>query len=501
MSWPDEAPSTPPPPADALPRVERSEIGPVPAFWSEHEDAPFTATLAFRVGEADERLGTHGRCLLLAGLVLPDEPQAEVAITTSVTTLRTCFTVTGPADAAGAALSRIARSIATLRTDHAGMVIDRVLAAWNPVQRWDLTLMAHRFGSRSYGLGGFPLLGLRYPDLPAFEEWARTWFTAQNAVVSANHRPPSSLDLHALGEGTRKVLPEAHEIERSYPALVRGADQTLAVSFFGPFDPVAELAVDLLVGRMASRLAAFDVAVGPPSVVTRHTGSNQSTVTLEIVAPNELVDSIRQSLSAEIFSFGMNGPSVDELDQARIALRRSRPSGDRRNEEREARAELFGEALDLDAALLAPAEALAAAVRRLSAAPIWLLPRDVPIEDQRVVPVGHGTHQVTDGETHTVAPGATGDEGAVQLIAGAAGITSHFPNGSTSTVLFADAVALEHHPDGGRTLWGDDGTALHLDPQRWPNGQQLVAWIDQCVDPWLILGAPTEDEPPPPPGG
>lgn len=476
-------------------RVEHDRIGAVPAFWGTDDGSVLDATLTFRIGEADERLRTRGRCHLVRALVLEDLDVADVQVTGSITTLRTSFTATGSDAGVAAALTTIARRLTALRSDRVSEVVPRILQAWCPPERWDTELMSLRFGSRGYGLSALPLLGLGDLDTAAFDDWVRTWFTARNVVLSANRRMRTEPDLGALGDGITKPLPPPHQLERPYPVLGRGDGGRLAVSFLSRYDAVAALVYDLVIDRIHRRCAALAPGVRRPRSVARRTGPGLATIGVSIELPDDVIAPAYEAISSELFGLAMNGPTGDELDRARIAIRRSRQRGgdrDRDAARRQATHHLFGEPNREEIALRARPEELAKVVRDAVPRAIWMVPPTVELHDARLLaidtvgdaPVGPDT---AEGETWPARRSGSTPDAPVRLVVSADHLSLIRGDGTITTTRFTDIVALESLGDGRRVLWHVNGARWVVDPTDWVDGDHIGTALETGVDPWVVL--------------
>lgn len=489
--------------------IEDGTLGRVKACWGNDGQGPFSATLAFRIGEADERLRTRGRCHLVRALVLDGLDTVGVEIRGSVTTLRTRFEITGDEPAVATALTAITRRLGALRTDRVESIIADVESAWRPPARWDTELMSLRFGSRGYGLPALPLLGLRDLDVGAFDDWVRTWFTAQNAVLSCNRPPSEGLDLGALGDGVPKALPEPHQVVRALPGLATGPDEHLSVSFLSRFDSRAILLSDLIVDRLHARCVQIDSGIARPVSVARRTGPGLATFSLSLDAPDSSITELQAALSSELFDLSMNGPDDDELARARIAYRRGRhrsSDGSHRTISEYATALLFDEALDAHAALGASRAQFADVIRDGLTRAIWSVPASVTIADRRLLPIGDAADGSGSDRNRPVGADIAGPRGTVafdevgpapgeshprRLVVSDRAVALVPPAGAATVLAFDDIVALEIHPDDARTLWGVDGTRIVVDPGSWQHDGEILEAIDTHVEPWVCLHVQT----------
>lgn len=469
--------------------VGRGEVSGVAAFWG-NDDEPLIATLSFRIGQADETLRTRGMCKLVAQLATSGIDDPDVDLSTSVNPLRTSFTVTGPSGPAGEVMTKVARRLAALPTEQIAEAIAEIEAAWAPPQRWDIELLTLRYGSRGYGLPACEDLGLNDLDPAVFDAFQRNWFTAGNAVLICNRQPPSEIILSALPDGDRKTLPEPHPIDLELPAVHPGPDHCIAVSFLTRVDPAVELALGIVVARLRKRFEAMDPRVGHVELEIQPTGEGLGTVTMFVPVPNEVVAELREAMISELFRFSMNGPEVDELDLARVDRRRAR---DHRSDESsqlailEGVAELFGAgayaARDIDAG---PAE-LASAVRRMLPQAIWLIPRSTPIVDHRLTAISEGSDLIVEGNPFPPVPEIAAVRRGDRLIVGGDGITLLVAGALPATVRFEDVVAVQRWSDGARTLWGADGIRFLVHQEAWLGGDQVIDWIDEQVEAWLMI--------------
>ena len=469
-------------------QIGRDTISGVPAYWG-NDDGPFTATLSFRVGEADETLRTRGLCMVIAQLAGAAIENEGLEVSTNVSALQTSFTISGAIDEVTTTLTKLARVIATLPTEQTSEAIAEILAAWTPPRRWDIELMTLRFGARGYGLPACEYLGLYDLDPTTLENWLRMWFTAGNAVVVFSRAPAPGTELGALPSGDRKPLPEPHPIDLELPALHPGPDHSVAASFLCRGGPALDRALDLVADRLRARFVDLDPRIGDVDIADQPTGAGHDTVTILVPTPDELAGEVREIISSELFRFSMNGPSVDELEQAELAKRRNRlgqVDDSVHLAAQEATDDLYG-TTDRPGRHDFDPDELATAVRRMCAQGIWLMPRSVPIADHRLARIPEGSGAVLEGNVFAPVAEIAAARQADRLVVAIDGLTLLIAGALPATVRFADLVAVQQWSDGARTVWGADGIRFLVHPGAWLGGPQVIEWIDAQVEAWLAI--------------
>lgn len=487
--------------------IEQGFVNAVPAVWADQTAGPLRATLWFRVGEADERLRTRGRCHLVRALVLDAlDSRTDVEVTSSVRTLRSSFTVSGDDNAVVDTLNMIGRAIATLRTDRVDTIAPGLVATWQAPETWETELLSLRFGSRGYGLSALPLLGLNDVDPSAFSDWVRTWYNAHNAVVSLNRPAPVGLNLGMLGDGIPKPLPEPHQVEHPLPGLATGPDGRVALSVLGRFDARTRLLFDVALDRLHRRATTIDPDIPRPEFSVRRTGPYLATVSIAAHARHNDIPALYDAFSAELFTLSMVGPTADELGRAQIAMRRRRHASRATGhvELQEAATDLlYRENHGTSAALRASSADLAKILRHALPRSIWLVPEGVQIGDHRITAIPM-TSAVITGDQFSPLGGSDDSAPPKALVLGTEGVTLIDASERPTTVFFDDIVTLECHPDGTRVLWSADGTTLRIDTGQLADSERIRSVIDSAVAPWVILPvgdvttAPSDaqDEPP-----
>jgi len=307
-------------------RLRRTEVGGLPVWWAP-APGPLSASLAFRVGTADERLAQHGITHLLEHLVLFGFGRQAYVYNASVGDHDTVFDVRGaPGEVLGflhALADRLHRPPRDRFGDEVRVLLAEGLTRTNSL---DTQLRRARYGAQGYGLRGKRELGLRGLTPGDVEAWARAHFTRDNAVLWMTGEPPADLEL-ALPPGTRRPMPAADPIARlALPAYLPDEDGLVAAAFVAG-EPDAEavrivalIARDRLYDRLRRECAlVYDVDEGHGVV-----GPGQLHVRLSVDCRDEDARTVLETLLDTLGRLAGEGPTREELafqlDQARRYL-------------------------------------------------------------------------------------------------------------------------------------------------------------------------------------
>src|SRR4051794_8023289 len=191
---------------------ERIVVDGVPAYVGDRE-GPVTAGIVFRVGSADESLLDHGLAALVAELAAVDIP----GLNWIVHETSTIFFITGGAPDVQWALRSVCAALRALSEDDLIDLADTILnePKTGPLQP-PITILGVRFGAQTYGLGGFPRLGLLRANGARVNAWVTRRYTRANAIVFST----GSLGQARLGlpAGVRIPPPAPTPTQVSLPA-------------------------------------------------------------------------------------------------------------------------------------------------------------------------------------------------------------------------------------------------------------------------------------------
>ncbi|HWW54464.1 MAG TPA: hypothetical protein VNY84_11880, partial [Acidimicrobiales bacterium] len=219
------------------PGILRVEVGGVPVYWAEGGQA-IRATLAFRVGRADETLASAGITRLVGHLAIRAAGGGgEFAVGPTISAFRS----TGTQSEVLGFLSAVAASLAAGPSADAVAQARREMSPGAPAGLAELAL-GLRWGSRGPGLARHEEYGLTWVGPDEVNVWRDRWFTAGNAAAWVTGPRLDGLEL-ALPDGPRQPMAALPPARTHTPAQIHVATDVAAVSLVHP--PSPELSVAL----------------------------------------------------------------------------------------------------------------------------------------------------------------------------------------------------------------------------------------------------------------
>ncbi|CAM5552063.1 hypothetical protein SAVIM338S_04478 [Streptomyces avidinii] len=486
---------------------------------------PLTAGLVFRVGGADETLATSGITHLVEHLALhghgrPGDPHRHGPTAPA----HTRFQVTGtPAEVVeylggvcaalrDLPLDRLETEKEILRTEAAGLSHGpaRLPTMW-------------RYGSRSYGLAGYAEAGLAGLTGAQVRDWARTRFTAGNAVlwITGAEFPEVLEDLGpALGlpSGPLWPSPEPTAALPALPAYFRGADGRVVLTSVLPRSTAASLFAEVLDKELYRELrqkAGYSYTATAGYCV-RDAGS--ATLVAHADALPEKQEAMVGAFLGVLAKLRAGRIGAADLESVRASAL-ARPDAPGLAPDR-----LAGHALDLllgrpvgsAAGTRAAVEAVTAESLREVAHALWAgaLLQLPGRSAARVAQLGAGTPPGTGTGTGEelvaelaaeLVPAPTGSAEAVTgrrrqaladpgtvLVVGEEGVSLVSERGPV-TVRYAECSLVQAYPDGARHLVGHDGFTLTVEPALYGIGPAALAPLDAAVPPEVVIAMPPRD--------
>ncbi|MGW8778527.1 M16 family metallopeptidase [Streptomyces sp. NPDC055796] len=453
-----------------------------------------TAGLLFRVGRADETLATSGITHLVEHLALHRHGLGDLHYNGATAATYTHFHVTGtPADVVEylngvcAALrdlpmDRLETEKEILRTEAAG----RSHGPGQAAALW-------RYGSRSYGLVGYAEAGLHRLTADDVRAWARTRFTAENAVLwITGDRVPEGLDL-TLPTGAWHPAPAATSALPVTPAYFQGDDGGVVLTAVVPRSTEAGLFAEVLGKELFRELRQKS---GYSYTATADYSSRDT----ESATVTAMADALPQKQDALVGAFidvfaKLRAGRIDQADLDAV-----RASALAQFDTPELAACLLpGHAMNLllRHRNLTAAEARAE-IEAVTVADLHRVARTVWDDALMQVP-GRGVDWAGLAAAPTESAGiATGrrysavNEGNGSLLLGREGISLVAPRGQV-TIPYADCTLMQVYPDGARHLVGADGFTLTIEPTLFHVTAAELAALDRVVPAASVVRMPPRD--------
>jgi predicted Zn-dependent peptidase len=473
--------------------IHVDQVDGVPMLWTA-APPPFTMSLVFRVGQADERLQTAGITHLVEHLAFPHDHADGVANNGSTDLTSTRFFAWGDAGEAAAFLHRVSHTLSHLPLDRLDQQRDIIATEES---RWVVTpggeLLIGRYGAQAHGLPGFRQLGLRTVTGDQVKGWAARYFTADNAVICMTGPPPASVGLE-LRSGPRRPAPVADPIAGPYPRWIARSQPFVAIGVVAGHDAAFGAASRMLERRLFDRLRTQK---GLSYAVQSDTKIIDGTTLHRMFVADCLEDAavaVTDEVIAIAYELADAGPTAEEMTEDLHRLERQLDS--------EVHAAvawmLYGAECYLNGIEVEEFDMYVERRRSLTRAEIresWAaaletmilcVPPWVEVHDPRF-----STPQwppPVSGRTYHP-PGLARFRGGTRAIVSGEGVSLVWQDGSHATIRFAAARALLRSGPTRRWIIGDDGSEIFLDGTAYASGQELIAAVERAVPAqrWLTL--------------
>lgn len=482
--------------------IRQLDVDGVPALLAP-TTGPTHAGLMFRVGQADEILAQRGITHLLEHLVLHPLGTADYHYNGTTGVVVTHFHLQGSVDDITTFLTGVCQSLRELpasRLDTEKAILrtewnNRATSALDPMPLW-------RYGARGYGLVSFPEWGLQAASIDDLQDWTRSYFTRENAVLwLAGADLPAGLRLD-LPSGQRMPVPTASSALPLTPAFFAGSGGLTAIDAVVARRIAASVFTGVLERELFRALRQRDGLSYTATTNYEPRGDGYATITALADALPEKQDAVLGGFIdvlakirvgriddadiAAVISKAAEALSTAEADSARL------PSA--------AFNLLTGQRVDSSDDLLrqlkeVTPEAVHKVATEAFAASLLMTPGGRTADWAGFVPAPTGSAELVTGTDH---PGL--GRLAQRLVVGADGV-SLVSNDSDefATVHYDRCAAMLAWPDGGRQLIGDDGISIRVEPTLYQGvATQLV---DEAVSTQIRVDLPArapEDIPQPP---
>jgi hypothetical protein len=448
---------------------------------------PLRACLMFRTGMADEGLSRHGMTHLVEHLALEGLGEQPYKYNGMVDGLFTRFYVAGRTAEIVAFLERVVGRLADLPRQRlvAEAAVLRTEAARGSTD-WLRAMLNYRYGSSGWGLAGSDEFGLISPDPDEIQAWARTRFTAENAVLWVNGPLPTGLRI-ALPSGSRVLGNGQPAAVVRLPAWAAQSGAGVGVSMTAERSTALGIMTQIARRRAHTQLREVGVSYSV-QLSYQPLDKDWAHVALWADALPENVARVGTELLTILDGLAETGPSQEELDRSLDEFERSEDAAESVLQwlDSSASNELLGSPIYTAARLredmraLTPEDgrqAMAQAMQTL----LVMAPSNFKPSPARFAPVPVWSHERVTGVTVGLRLGLSTVGREMRLTMANEGVTFAIDESRIVTIRFDRCAAMLQWSDGSRTLHGNDGFRLHLCPRDWHDGAQLVRWIDRHV--------------------
>ena len=231
--------------------AQRGQIDGVTVWWRE-VPTPFTGSMVFRAGRADEVFSTSGISHMVEHLALFPLGKQVYGYNGFVDHLRTGFYAWGDPGQVVEFLLQVSRHLVSLPADRFEQERRVLITEDDKVAHGNV--LADRFGAQGYGLLDYAQWGLRAITEEQTATWARDRFTRDNCVVSFTGPIPDDFSLD-IPEGTRLAPPEPKPIPGLVtPSHVQAGEGHVSISMLGPRDASHYMSARILQERAMEAL-------------------------------------------------------------------------------------------------------------------------------------------------------------------------------------------------------------------------------------------------------
>lgn len=483
-------------PAEVVPGFRRHVVDGVELVHGPLLEDEWAGGIMFRVGRADETLSTSGLSHLVEHLALQQRAAGDHANGATGDQVTHLFT-TGTRDEVVAFLNEVCAHLRDLPLQR--LEVEKQILRTEAASRGHSTadlLAEARYGAHSYGLSSLPEYGLLRVDADAVSAWVDQHFTSGNAVAwICGDEVPAELDLR-LRPGERRPSDTRQEwwgtTAKKLPAHYRSDVGTIVASAVLDRVPASTVFTTLLANALHDQLRLRD---GVSYTATAHFVVRDAKWG-ELYAMADALPEMRQ---AAIGSFvdvlarlRWGNITEHELDVARRAELRSFEQGlvGGRRAASLAHSLLMGRPIPTDEAQRAAFAALTPDTMRATARHMF---NSMLVQANGM---GLGWADYVPAVTH---PGRL--EGTEHrplwgvrppLVIGDPGIGLRLET-SDFSLRWIHVAALLMYPDGGREIISRHGRHIPVEPELYGLSPQVMADIEQRIDPSLYIPMPPRD--------
>jgi len=229
-----------------IPTIHETVVDGVQTFWTQ-AGPPFTATLTFRVGIADERLVERGITHLVEHLAMSPLREVTHPYNGGVGMDATSMWAAGSEADVVDFMGRLTDELSDLSAERLDTEAGVLIAESMRFRSTSFTsMLAFRFGPAGPGVMAYPEYGLRRVTVGDLRRWAAEWFTAENAVLILTGPPPDNMRL-SLPSGRRhsfELPPDCRHYSPVDKTRISTQEDGVAVGGFGARSVPLRMAAD-----------------------------------------------------------------------------------------------------------------------------------------------------------------------------------------------------------------------------------------------------------------
>lgn len=454
-----------------------------------------TAGLVFRVGRGDETLARSGITHLTEHLLLHPLGLTDIHFNGSTGPEVTSFHTSGRPDEVVAFFAQVCAALAALPMQRLETERDIIRTEWSSRSTSVYeALPLWRYGARTRGLVSYHEPGIRALTPADLEQWTRTWFTRENAVLWVAGEIPPGLRLPLPG-GRRMPLPQPTSALPATPAWFVNGPPAVVMDAVVPHSPPAAVFAEVLERALFHDLRQEGGLSYAVSTNYDDRGDGWATITAGADAHAEKADAVLGGFVDTLARLRVG--RIEERDitsyTAKLRERARHPDAEASTLASAAFELLTGRAPrdlaqrldDMEAVTVAQVHAVARAAvdGALLGVPggrdaDWAGFTAAPHHSTSVVAGAPHRSRESDRRLHI------GPEG----ISVAEAVAGQGPR--AATVRFDEVAAMTAWPDGARHLIGYDGITVRYEPTLWHATPAITAQLDAAVPPDRVITLP-----------
>jgi hypothetical protein len=472
-------------------RATWSEVDGVPSLCAAAGEiqGPLHGCLMFGTGRSGETLRTSGANHAIEHLVLHEiSERADHAVNGMVGCVTTKFWAFGRDEQLAAFYSAVAQNLHDLpvaRLESELRVLE-IEGRRNRGATHGTVDLAERFGPHGAGIVNWPELGLGCSSGDELVEWARTHFTAENAVLWLSGPTPAGFDLSGLPRGPAPHQPELPEVFVPGRSFVPSNSNRVSLSVLfrnrSGVSTMMQIAERRATERLRREGMSYSISYAPIDVCRAH-----SLGLLEADGADEHPIEVADALLEIAHDLQENGPQEHELarlhglrDQVRDHPQHRMGYLDTIAEARVVEHEhLVPDDFDAMFASQTP-DALRALWNDAMETVLVLGPEPVRGQLRSGWTVVHPwSSEQLGGQRFAAIP----ERERGVLVVGDAGVTWALDAEQYRTIWWSDLEACLTFDSGSRELVGATGLHISIVPWCWQGGEVLTELVDAAVDP------------------